>query len=215
MKGNLHNPWFAIWLEPRATMRQVLENDPVARIWLLGALGGISQVLHQASVSHEAEPLAYDPVAVLVAISVIGAVYGIVSLWVMPYPVCWTGRWLGGLGGVAAVRSSLAWAQVPGIWSLLLYGLLIITAGPRFLSAAFELTPTDGAGRVALAAAVVIGVITIWQFFTTLKTVAEAQQFSAWRALVNLILAAVLVALVAVLLAAGAGLVAGLVTRFS
>lgn len=207
------NPWFTIWLEPRATMRRILDTDPKARIWFLGALGGISQVLHQASVNEEADQFAYDPIAVLVATAVIGVIYGVVSLWVMPYPVCWTGKWLGGSGKVSKVRSSLAWAQVPGIWSLALYVLLIVVAGPEFLSKAFQLSLADGGSRVALAAVSLIGFITIWQFFTTLKTLAQAQGFSAWRALANLVLTALLVAFVVLLVAAIAGLVVGLLQR--
>jgi hypothetical protein len=194
-------------------MRAMLDRDPKARIWFLGALGGISQVLHQASATEEAEQLAYDPIAILVTITILGVVYGIVSLWVMPYPVCWTGRWLGGSGNVTQVRSSLAWAQVPGIWSLVLYAFLIGVAGPAFISKAFELSLTDGGSRFALAMVFTIGVITIWQIFTTLKTLAEAQQFSALRALANLILTGLLVAVVVVLVAVVAGLAVGLFER--
>lgn len=194
-------------------MRRILDTDPKARIWFLGALGGISQVLHQASVNEEADSLAYDPIAVLVATAVIGVIYGVVSLWVMPYPVCWTGRWLGGSGKVSGVRSSLAWAQVPGIWSLALYVVLIVMAGPEFLSGAFQLSFADGASLVTVAAVCLIGLVTIWQFFTTLKTLAEAQAFSAWRALANLILTALLVALVVLVIAAIAGLLVGFLGR--
>ena len=64
-----------------------------------------------------------------------------------------------------------------------------------------------------MAVVFTIGVITIWQIFTTLKTLAEAQQFSAWRALANLILTGLLVAVVIVLIAVLVGLAAGLFER--
>jgi hypothetical protein len=204
------NPWFSIWLRPRDTMRSILDRDPKSRIWFLAALGGISQVLHQASAMEDPEQLAYDPISILVTIAILGVVYGMVSLWVMPYPVCWTGRWLGGTGNVTQVRSSLAWAQVPGIWTLLLYALLIGAAGPQFVSKAFELNLAEGGSRFALAIVFTIGIITIWQVFTTLKTLAEAQGFSAWRALANLVLTGLLVAVVVALIAVVAGLAAGL-----
>ena len=86
-------------------------------------------------------------------------------------------------------------------------------AGPEFLSKAFQLSVADGGSRIALASVSLIGFITIWQFFTTLKTLAEAQGYSAWRAVANLFLTALLVAFVVLLVAAIAGLIVGLLQR--
>src|SRR5262245_45012540 len=39
------NPWFSMWVMPRATMRQILDTNPSRFVHLLAILGGIVEVM--------------------------------------------------------------------------------------------------------------------------------------------------------------------------
>ncbi|UCC13740.1 MAG: YIP1 family protein [Gammaproteobacteria bacterium] len=204
--SNAPNPWITIWLQPRATIRRILDSDPASHVWFLGAAGGISQGL-RAVYSDESGAVPELSLAAVVLISVtVGALSGLVGLLVMPYLLMWTGRWLGGEGSIVNLRASLAWSQVPGIWGLALHAVLIAFFGQQLLAGTVA-DSFDSGGKAAffLIVTSAIAAIAIWQVFTTIKTVAEANGFSAWRAFFNLMLAglAAVLFLLAVMLVVG------------
>ena len=42
------NPWFSIWLQPRATMQQILDTDPARLVLMLAIIAGFFEALDQA-----------------------------------------------------------------------------------------------------------------------------------------------------------------------
>lgn len=184
--------WLSIWLQPRATIRRILDTNPRAYVWVLAALGGIGY-----GPGDGGEAMLSDLVAWLLY-PLLGALAGLISLALIPYPIHWTGRWLGGEGTVVEIRCALAWSQIPTI-CLLPLSILIM-----YWLAGIHI-PTGGSVPVGMPAptGMVLGVISliylvvgIWQIVITVQTVAEAQRFSGWRSLANLILAALLISLV-------------------
>jgi len=201
------NPWITIWLQPRATIRRILDSDPVSHVWLLGAAGGIAQGLRAINTDEYGAVPELSLGAVVLISTIVGALSGVVALLVMPYLLRWTGRWLGGAGSLVDLRASLAWAQVPGIWGLALHVVLIAAFGQQLVDGSVA-ESLDSGGKAAffLIVTFAIAVIAIWQLFTTIKTVAEANGFSAWRGFFNLLLAGIAAALIllTVLLVVGA-----------
>lgn len=204
------NPWITIWLRPRATMRRILDSDPVAHVWLLGAAGGIAQGFRAINTDeYGAAPELSVGAVVLISI-IVGALSGVVALLVMPYLLRWTGRWLGGEGSLVNLRASLAWAQVPGIWGLALHAVLIAAFGRQLLDGTVaESLDSGGTAAFFLAVTLAIAVIAVWQLFTTIKTVAEASGFSAWRAFFNLLLAGIVAVLILLTVMLVVGMVVG------
>lgn len=199
------NPWISIWTQPRATMRQILDTDPNARIWLLAAIGGVSHALSSASQSGAIETMG---LGVLIASSiVVGALVGIVGLWVGAYLVKWTGGWIGGQGSLVEVRSALAWSNVPAAWGLILWGLTIVLFGDAAFSDAGPDFETLGGMAVLMLSIVVTAlVLEIWQIVIALKCIGEAHGFSAWKALASMLLIAGLILGSTLVLALVAGL---------
>jgi hypothetical protein len=185
-------PWTSIWSRPRATLRQILETDPRRSVFLLAALGGIAGALDLATASGTGE--AY-PIPVTLAIALAGgALGGVLFLFVFTPLVRVAGRWLGGRGETTDIMAALAWANVPSIWSLLLW----LPRGALLGEETFRLTPSVIEGNPP--AALFLGflnlaqtLIGLWGFVITLKCLGEAHRFSAGRALVTLALAALMI----------------------
>lgn len=187
-------PWLSIWTRPRATLRQILATDPRRGIFRLAALGGISEFL--AMCTREGIGDTYS-IPVLLALSLAGGtVLGILGILVFTAVIAPVGRWLRGRGGSTEVMAALAWANVPSIWGLLLWlPRAALLGGETFhpLPAIVQGNPQALLFNGLLQfVQIVIGV---WGFAITLKCLGEAHGFSAWRAFVTLVVAALIVIL--------------------
>ncbi len=186
-------PWLSIWTRPRVTMRRVLASDPRRHTLMLAALGGIGAVIGSGR-----SMLIKDQIPTPLLLSVLagaGALAGIAGLYLGGLLLRLTSRWLEGRGNVAATRAAIAWSNVPAIWGLLLWVPVIAAFGFD----GFTLEPADLEGNPAgLALVVLVGVgelvIGAWGFVVFLNCLAEAQGFSAWRALGASLLALLLTA---------------------
>ena len=176
------NPWLSIWTKPRRTMRQILDDDPERLVLVLAALGGISQALDNASTRSAADHLSL--LAVLAGAVALGAVGGIVGLYVSAVVLRVTGSWLGGTASSRELRAALAWPNVLTAWALLLWIPELLLFGRELFTT--EMPRTDASLPLTVTFfcfAFVEIVIAIWSVVVVVKCVAEAQRFSAWRAL--------------------------------
>ena len=181
------DPWFSIWTRPRATLRQILDDDPRRSVYRLAALGGIAGALKLLT---ESGAGLTAPLAATLAVAVAGgALGGVLFLFLFTGLLRVAGRWLGGRGGTLEIRAALAWANVPEIWGMILW----LPRGALLGEEMFQPVPSGIEGNPP--AALFFGLIVLaqtlvgfWGLVIGLKCIAEAHRFSAWRALGALIL---------------------------
>src|SRR5262245_6461085 len=109
------SPWASIFTRPRATMRQILDEDPRRLVHVLAVLGGIAEMIgaHVPNVP----PFFAPTLPQLVLLKVVcGAIGGLLALYIFGGTVWLTGRMLGGLGTFVDVRAATAWSSVPALW---------------------------------------------------------------------------------------------------
>lgn len=193
------NPWFSMWLHPRRTIRQIVETNPDRLVLLLAAVGGIVEALINASSDSKGENMSLQ--AILLTALIGGPLMGVIGLWLGGALLRWTGGWIGGQADSRRIRATLAWANVPLVWSLLLWIPALLLFGAELFATA---TPILDASTMLSGLYMVfsfgIGIVSIWAFVVFLHALGEVQGFSAWKALGNSILAglAVLVPLLAI-----------------
>jgi len=194
------NPWFAIWTRPRATMRWILDyetptgiaaivdSSPDRLVVPLAAIGGIAHALNRASTLGLGDLYPILGIAFWAVMG--GALGGIITLFVGGWVLTLTGRPFRGTGSTEDVRSAVAWSNVPIIWALLLWIPELALFGREIFMSAMPLVEANpGLGLALLGfGALEIGVA-VWAFVVFLKCLAEAQNFSAWRALGSTVLA--------------------------
>ena len=192
--GEPSSPWLSIWTRPRATLRLILATDPRRGVFRLAALGGIAEFLSLCT--REGIGDTYS-IPVILALSLgVGTVLGILGVLVLTAVLAPIGRWLGGRGRSVEVMAAVAWANVPGIWSLLLWlPRAALLGGETFhpLPAGIQGNPEALLFYGLLQ--VLQLVIGLWGFAITLKCLGEAHGFSAWRAFGALIVAGFIVIL--------------------
>ena len=172
-----YNPWFSMWIKPRATMRQILAGDPNRLVFLLAIVSGFVNALTNGSeTAWESASVAY-----FIGAMVGGAISGFIGLLIVSALLRLVGGWLGGTGSWEHVRSAVAWSNVPTVWSLVVVLPLYFMSG-------------DPSYYVAIiVGAVILIVVGVWQIVVFCKCVAQAHRFSAWTALLSAIIAALMV----------------------
>ncbi len=184
------HPWATIWTRPRATIRRIVETDVRYQVTFLAILSG-ALIWLERRWSNPSTAAAF-PMLVVIAV-IVGAILGVVELYVNGALLKWAGAALGGRGSYAEVRAALAWSRVPVIVavSIGILAILLGTDGPMLGGDAER--SGSGTGVLLLHAALVL-----WGFVVMLKSIGEVHRFSAWRAFGSIVLIVVAIAVVLV-----------------
>lgn len=192
------NPWISMWMNPRATVRQMLETDPTRHLLLLATLGGIGFFLDQLIYMSLGEDFS-TRVMLLMVLLVGGAVVGVVALYLYSLFLRMGGRMLGGVGTAAGCRTAFAWSNIPTVWLVPVYlclAVAVVTVGSDALLSdtiakleagadySIELLPTWLKAISALAV-----VSRLWQIVLTCQAIGEAHQMSSGKGLLAFIIA--------------------------
>jgi hypothetical protein len=129
-------------------------------------------------------------------LGLVSAVAGVAGLYLSSWIGRITGGWLGGTATTSQLRQALAWSMVPQIWISPLAPLTLLLFGREWFE---DAKPTiDGSGILSLAYGALVAVqfvVGIWTIVINMKAIGEAHGFSAWKAVLSSLIAAVLIIL--------------------
>ncbi|HWX82691.1 MAG TPA: YIP1 family protein, partial [Xanthobacteraceae bacterium] len=107
------SPWTTLWLSPRETIVRILATRPRHLVLPLAALGSIAGY-YGLLVSGGVAGLLADW-RFWLGFLLLGAVIGIVWLYLSALILSWIGRLLGGDASTLELRAVVAWSAVPSI----------------------------------------------------------------------------------------------------
>jgi hypothetical protein len=193
MAGKLNgNPWLSIWLNPKPTIRAIVNYDPKHRFILLAIIYGLPMALNFAQSSSMIESIPLW--AILLAAAVISPFIGALGITVSSLLLTWTGKWIGGRGNFDKVRAAVAWSNVPNLVTVFLWGALVITFGSQAFARGFtESTFVGYQSGVIFIVFLMESIISIWGFIILLRMLGEVQRFSTWKALLNIVIPLVII----------------------
>lgn len=177
---NQTNPWAEIWIRPRKMLEKQLQKDPKRYLLLLAIVNGIVAGGAWIAALLTKYPLRQDYKNGVfgVALIVVGVILSVISLYVTSWLYRLTGGWLKGTGTYTDVKCAVGWSFYPSI----VVGIFSILG-----SLAFNMP------FLALLLSLIAVVLSIWSFIILLKLLGQAHNFSAWKALAAVFIAAVLV----------------------
>lgn len=192
--GEKLNPWLSMWIKPRATIQQIIDDNPERFVLILTAIAGFSDTLDRASWQSLGDKMELPMILLLAAVA--GPFLGIVKLYMGGALLRWTGGWLGGTASPKHIRAAMAWSSVPAIWGMILWIPLLALFGSELFTTE---TPTMDANEYMMYALIGLGLIgvgiEVWAFVAFLKCLGQVQGFSAWKALGNTLLSLLIIVL--------------------
>lgn len=195
MEEKQRNPWRTIWTQPKATIAQITAGNPNRSIWWLATIYGFCSMLNMF------QSIAIGSVlgtfGILLLALVIAPFYGYITFSVWSFVVLWVGKLFKGQGSFKTVRAAYAWSCVPITLNIPLWLLMVFLFGHQlFLN--FPEAHLLPSSQVFLLFAILIVkvVLAIWSLVIFLNALAEVQKISVFKAILNALIAAVILGIV-------------------
>ena len=181
------HPWISMWVRPRETIRAIVKKNPRQSFYLLSAIYGFPLLLQMAQNFSLGEVLSFLPI--LLGALILSLFIGMLVITVISGLLSWTGGWIGGKASFLQVRAAVAWANVPNTVNILMWLLMVATFGNQVFTHSFAETPFIGYQLIVVFFAFLVQVmVAVWGFIIGLKALGEVQGFSAWKALLNVLI---------------------------
>lgn len=191
-RGIEGNPWLSIWVRPRETIRAIVESNPSHKLYWLCALYGLPMAMSfaQSFSLSSVLPMWATLFGALILCTFLGFIGISISSWLLHF----TGRWIGGAGSYKSVRAAVAWSNVPNIVTVITWFILLALFGDKVFCRGFsEMSFVGYQAGVIFLIFLLQSIVSIWGFILLLHTLGEVQGFSAWKALLNVIIPFVIV----------------------
>lgn len=189
-----------IWTQPRAVFRYINTQDYRHYFFVFLALAGISNALDRAVLRDMGD--SYSLGTILMLCILVGGLLGWISIYIYAWLLSISGTWIKGKANHSEIYRVIAYALLPAILGILLYIPQIAVFG----NGIFQSGPLENSGIAEMAiywtTLVLELVLGIYTLVFMVSAVAEVQQFSLGRAILNLIMA-VLVVVVPILILVG------------
>lgn len=179
------SPCLTIWFRPRATLRDLVGQDPVPGVKLLVALVGIDQALERAAMRGLGSDMSL-PFILMIAV-VAGPFLGFIGLYISTALIQGVAVWIGGRAGNREVRAALAWAGLPIVAGLGLWIIAIAVFGGGMFTVLGPQPVSDAASVILGLIDVFWEILVIWSLVLLVNGIAEVQAFSTWKAIGNLL----------------------------
>jgi hypothetical protein len=128
------NPWWWIWVQPRETIRWIVDTDPKLHFWLLAVFYGVLRAMDWGIITGVGDE--FTPAGVAGFIAIAGPIGGIAGVYLTASLLGIVGRMMGGKAEGVEIRAVLVWAAMPmSVLTLISLVPYFMMLGPRVFSA--------------------------------------------------------------------------------
>lgn len=181
------NPWTQMWVRPRETIRAIIQTNPGYMYPLLCFIYGFPMALQLAQ--NLSLGTRFSTAGIVIGALIVAIILGAVMINIASALFTWTGKWIGGVGTYQQIRAAVAWSNMPSVVNIGIWMINLAVFGGRIFRGDFIETQFVGSElSIIFLTAVVQLVIAVWAFIITLKALGEVQGFSAWKALLNILI---------------------------
>jgi len=176
------NPWKTIWLNPKATIRYIVEEQPNKHYILLMVLGGIAHALNYASAMNLGDIISVQEALIMCAL--LGPLSGFITLSLGGWVLHWISLRLKGQATLHETRLSMAWSWAPVVYLLPLWGIkYILFRNELFTSDKSYLESEPFLNGLYGFFSIVDFLITIISLYILFSALSEVNRFSVWKSL--------------------------------
>lgn len=192
-----NSPWLTMWVRPRETIRSIVAENPKRSLWILAFVYGLSSLLNGFQSMPIANQVGLN--GMLLIALVLAPFWGYAFFAIWGWVIFWTGKLLNGQADFNAVRAAYAWSCVPLVGNIPLWILLTCFYSEFLFFGVQDRIVVPGA--VAMLFLLLVGklVLAIWSIVLYLQALSEVQKYSVFRAILNVILASLIVGIAAII----------------
>jgi hypothetical protein len=188
-RSSIGTPWLKMWVEPRQTIRSIVKRDPKYLFKSLCIIYGFPMLLHFAQTQSLGGRLSL--IAILGGAILFAFFVGMIGISITSFLLHFTGKWIGGAASFSYVRAAVAWSNVTNVVNSIIWLILVGLFKEQVFFQTFPANVLVGYQGVVLGFLFFAQcVVTVWSFIILLKSLGEVQGFSAWKALLNVIMPA-------------------------
>jgi hypothetical protein len=196
------NPWLNIWIKPRSAIRSVIEKKSSYGLLVISAFYGFSGLI--AFFQGFSLGVSLDFYLILAISVIFSPLYGYIIFSIGSFFLYLTGKWLGGSCLYKNVRAAVTWSNYPSIFDAFLWVVLIVIFKTDLFGGTLTVDSLNGVQRsIFFTVGVIQIIIAVWKLVLLFITLSEVQGFSIGKAIVNVILAIVVLFVIFYLLQVG------------
>ena len=181
------NPWLSIWVNPRKTIRALVEYDVSFCFIVMCAIYGFLYMLQISQFLALGQSSSLLIIIILSAVLAIPAGYIVFNI--SSFFAFLLGKLIKGKGSFKQIRAATYWSTVPMVVVLLFWIFCIIINGNSLFVPGYEKRLVESAATINIVISIAQFVLAIWGLIIYLHALGEVQGFSAWMALLNVFLA--------------------------
>lgn len=182
------NPWTHIWTHPRETIRNIVRFNPKYRFIILSFLYGLPMLFYWAQTFSLGQST--SAMGIVIGAVVLATFAGMLTMTIMSGLILWTGKWIGGKSTYYPIRATLAWSSIPNIFEIIIWAILIyFFREGLFLNDFPQEGLSSGLLFFTFGLLMIQFALIIWSLIILVKGLGEVQKFSAWKALLNVVIA--------------------------
>ena len=198
-KKELENTLFIkIWTSPKEAFKFIVKYNYDKYIYLLLILAGISRGFDRASSRNLGDTMSLDRIIILSVI--LGGLFGWIGFYIYAAFINWTGGYLKGKGNTKSILAILAYSSIPSIVAMVLLIPEIIIYGVEIFKRDGDTLSGGIADNIIFYLSIFLEAgLGIWTLVLLVIGLAEVQKFSIGKAILNLLLPLLFIAIPLVL----------------
>lgn len=190
-----HNPWLSIWMRPKDTIRQIVRENPNKSLWWLAAIYGFCSLMNMFQSASLGNSLGTGGILILAVI--VAPFWGYASFCIWSGFVTWVGKWFKGEGNFKTIRCAYAWSCVPITLNIPLWLLMVILFGHQlFLNFPNAHLLPNNQVMLLFVILIIKVILAVWSLVIYLNALAEVQNFSVLKAILNVVVAGLILAII-------------------
>lgn len=182
------NPWLSMWMHPRETIQAIISFKPSYHFILLAIIVGWPAAIQLSQIYAISQSLSLP---MILLITVLGSpILGTFGILIFTTVIYLIGKLLGSQASFSETKCAVAWSNIPGIFSVISYAILIAYFKEGWFNSAWINMPVDHYMVYILFCLFLAQIVAFgWTIYLFIQSIAQAHSFSIWKSIANLALA--------------------------
>jgi hypothetical protein len=182
-----YKAFLTMWTSPKATIRQIINTNPDAKLFVLSIIYGLPMMFYYAQTTSMGQTMGL--LAILLVCFIGSVIIGYLGINLGAFLLFFTGKWIGGKASFKQVRASVAYSNVTNLVAIAIWLVLMTLFRQSVFLSDFPYVSTLGDFAILMNSIFLIQlVVAVWSIVIFVASLSETQGFSNFKAVINSLL---------------------------